>query len=663
MRGAAPTRSSTPLRGSMRPDEADDRPRRRAATAARRGAARARSGSRRRARAAGRRGARRRPASRRARRRRAATAAGTRSTRSWTCSTVALSRAAAPAAGAPHDRAVEVDDVVAPRRAAAPRGHDAHGARALAPRPRPPSGSRVQPGPRGAAASRSGPAPGVVSVTSQPRVAQARQQPQQPDLGAAGVVDRRDGEQGRASAATLPAAVRLAARARQRRHPGRATRRRRSGGCSTLLRGQTAAHEVVVVDSGSRDGTADVARRRGRAGARDPAAAFTLRARAEPRGGGGGGGRGRRAVRARVPARRRLARARWRRALRRPGGRLRVRRDARLGRARRCASAVRQDAALAARAPVLGLLATARAPSGRRCGASAAFREDLPGTEDREWALWALRARAASACSTPRSPSTTTTRATRCAQSFRALRARGARLRDVPRPAAVPAAATPCASGGPTRAGTARARARGWTRGASRGWPASGGARRVRTGATRATRAVARGSGGAGCCSTSCAPGDAWLDLGCGAGRFLELAPGGVGVDVADAALSAPRRGRAATARRTATLPLDHASVDLVWCSEVIEHVADALGAAVRGAPRAAPRRAAAADHARAPAGCAASRSPRCASTRTSTRSAGHLRFFTRALARAPRSRRRGFERRPHPHAAARRSSRGRCAR
>ena len=65
-------------------------------------------------------------------------------------------------------------------------------------------------------------------------------------------------------------------------------------------------------------------------------------------------------------------------------------------------------------------------------------------------------------------------------------------------------------------------------------------------------------------------PGDEWLDLGCGSGRFLELAPGGVGVDPDPDSLGLPLDGH--------HLPLDHASVDLVWCSEVIEHVADPLG-------------------------------------------------------------------------------------
>jgi SAM-dependent methyltransferase len=77
-------------------------------------------------------------------------------------------------------------------------------------------------------------------------------------------------------------------------------------------------------------------------------------------------------------------------------------------------------------------------------------------------------------------------------------------------------------------------------------------------------------------------PGDRWLDLGCGAGRFTALAPGGIGVEVADAALERARAnvpgGDFRLAGEDGTLPLGHGEVDLVWCSETIEHVADALG-------------------------------------------------------------------------------------
>jgi SAM-dependent methyltransferase len=78
-------------------------------------------------------------------------------------------------------------------------------------------------------------------------------------------------------------------------------------------------------------------------------------------------------------------------------------------------------------------------------------------------------------------------------------------------------------------------------------------------------------------------PGERVLDLGCGAGRFVAaLRDAGaepVGVELAEAALERARRNAPGTDLRLVepdgSLPLDHRSVDLVWCSEVLEHVAD----------------------------------------------------------------------------------------
>ena len=74
------------------------------------------------------------------------------------------------------------------------------------------------------------------------------------------------------------------------------------------------------------------------------------------------------------------------------------------------------------------------------------------------------------------------------------------------------------------------------------------------------------------------------LDLGCGAGRFVaalrDAGADPVGVELADGALERARRNVPGADLRAMTdeIPLEDASVDLVWCSEVLEHVPDTAG-------------------------------------------------------------------------------------
>jgi SAM-dependent methyltransferase len=78
-------------------------------------------------------------------------------------------------------------------------------------------------------------------------------------------------------------------------------------------------------------------------------------------------------------------------------------------------------------------------------------------------------------------------------------------------------------------------------------------------------------------------PGERVLDLGCGAGRFVaalrDAGADPVGVELAEAALGRARRNAPGADLRLVepdgSLPLEHGGVDLVWCSEVLEHVAD----------------------------------------------------------------------------------------
>jgi SAM-dependent methyltransferase len=72
-------------------------------------------------------------------------------------------------------------------------------------------------------------------------------------------------------------------------------------------------------------------------------------------------------------------------------------------------------------------------------------------------------------------------------------------------------------------------------------------------------------------------PGDRFLDLGCGAGRFLTA--GAIGVEIAEEAARRARENVPEADVRLlepdGTLPLGHGEVDLVWCSETLEHIPD----------------------------------------------------------------------------------------
>ncbi len=78
-------------------------------------------------------------------------------------------------------------------------------------------------------------------------------------------------------------------------------------------------------------------------------------------------------------------------------------------------------------------------------------------------------------------------------------------------------------------------------------------------------------------------PGERVLDLGCGAGRFLaalrEAGADPVGVELAEAAAERARANVPGADVRLVepdgSLPLGHGEVDLVWCSEVLEHIPD----------------------------------------------------------------------------------------
>lgn len=76
-------------------------------------------------------------------------------------------------------------------------------------------------------------------------------------------------------------------------------------------------------------------------------------------------------------------------------------------------------------------------------------------------------------------------------------------------------------------------------------------------------------------------PGDRVLDLGCGTGRFLtalrEAGAEPAGVEIAEAAAEIAR-ATGVEVRITepdGSLPYGHGEFDLVWCSEVLEHIPD----------------------------------------------------------------------------------------
>jgi SAM-dependent methyltransferase len=76
-------------------------------------------------------------------------------------------------------------------------------------------------------------------------------------------------------------------------------------------------------------------------------------------------------------------------------------------------------------------------------------------------------------------------------------------------------------------------------------------------------------------------PGERVLDLGCGDGHFLRALRGvdAIGVEIAAAAVQRARRNVPGADVRLVepdgSLPLGHNEVDLIWCSEVLEHIPD----------------------------------------------------------------------------------------
>jgi SAM-dependent methyltransferase len=74
-------------------------------------------------------------------------------------------------------------------------------------------------------------------------------------------------------------------------------------------------------------------------------------------------------------------------------------------------------------------------------------------------------------------------------------------------------------------------------------------------------------------------PGERVLDLGCGAGRFLrEMGENAIGVEIAEQAARRARENTGADVRLLepdGSIPVGHGEIDLVWCSETLEHIPD----------------------------------------------------------------------------------------
>jgi SAM-dependent methyltransferase len=74
-------------------------------------------------------------------------------------------------------------------------------------------------------------------------------------------------------------------------------------------------------------------------------------------------------------------------------------------------------------------------------------------------------------------------------------------------------------------------------------------------------------------------PGERVLDLGCGAGRFLRGLENAIGVEIAEEAVQRARANVPDSDVRLleadGSIPVGHGEIDVVWCSEVLEHIPD----------------------------------------------------------------------------------------